>query len=63
MKVIMKNVGTNDIELQEYYLRKIKIEDANEMFECWCNDPVVTRYLLWVVHGSIDVTKELLNIL
>lgn len=58
----MKNVGTKDMKILNYHLRKLKIEDANEMFECWCNDPIVTRYLPWDVHGSIDVTEELLNI-
>lgn len=58
----MKHIGTKDIEIPKYYLRKLEIEDANEMFECWCNDPIVTRYLPWDVHGSVDVTKELLNI-
>lgn len=31
------------------------------MFNNWCNDNVVTRYLPWDSHGNISVTNELLE--
>lgn len=58
----MKNVGTKEFETERFFLRKIELDDALEMYNSWCNDSEVTRYLPWDNHESISNTKELLNI-
>lgn len=57
----MNDVGTVMLETERLKLRKIELVDAKEMFDNWCNDSEVTKYLPWDPHGSIEVTKELLD--
>ena len=57
----MNKVGTRTIETDRMILRRFKTEDAQEMFDGWCNDPEVTKFLTWAPHGSVEVTKMLLN--
>ena len=42
-------------------LRKLRIDDADEMFSTWCNDPEVTKYMTWNPHENIEVTKLVLS--
>ena len=39
-------------------LRKLKIEDANQIFETWTNDNEVSRYVRWSTHKSVEDTKQ-----
>ena len=57
----MKNVGTQILETNRIILRRLKDNDAIQMFNNWCNDEEVTKYLSWFPHGDISVTKELLS--
>ena len=57
----MNKVGTGIIETDRMILRRFKTEDAQEMFDGWCNDPEVTKFLTWAPHGNVEVTKMLLN--
>ena len=57
----MNDVGTLILETERLILRRIELTDVEDMFNDWCNDPEVTRYLPWDPHGKIEVTKELLN--
>lgn len=57
----MKNIGTVTLETERLILRRLTLEDAEVMFNDWCNDEDVTRYLPWDVHGNIGVTKDLLS--
>ena len=57
----MNDIGTIRLETERLILRKLELSDALDMFNGWCNDPDVTRYLPWDCHGTIDVTNELLN--
>ena len=56
----MNNVGTIKLETDRLILRRIELNDAEKMFNNWCNDEEVTRYLPWEPHGKIEVTKEFL---
>ena len=58
----MIDVGTIKLETERLLLRRLEITDANEMFNGWCNDGDVTRYLPWDIHGNINVTNTLLRI-
>lgn len=57
----MIDVGTIMLETDRLILRRIEKNDAFDMFNGWCNDNEVTRYLPWNPHGTIDVTNELLD--
>lgn len=58
----MIDVGTIKLETERLLLRRLEMTDANEMFNGWCNDRDVTRYLPWDIHGNINVTNTLLRI-
>ena len=49
------------IETKRLILRRFTLEDAEDMFNGWCNDPEVTRFLTWPPHGNVEVTKNILK--
>ena len=49
------------IETERLILRKFRIEDAEEMFSTWCNDPEVTKYMTWNPHKSVEETRAILS--
>lgn len=58
---MMIDVGTVRLETERLILRRIELDDAEAMFNGWCNDSDVVRYLPWDEHGNIDNTRELLE--
>lgn len=50
-----------ELYTERLYLRKIKFEDADQIFTCWSSDDDVTKYLTWPAHKNVDVTKKILN--
>ena len=58
---MLRHTGTQTIETQRLILRRARIADAEAMFRNWANDPEVTKYLTWPVHGKIEVTKNVLT--
>ena len=54
----MKNVGSNLIETKRLILRKVELSDAPKIFENWCSDPLVSKYVTWDMHKSLDDTIE-----
>ena len=57
---MLNHKGTQTIETKRLILRQAQIADAEAMFRNWANDPEVTKYLTWPVHGNVEVTKTLL---
>lgn len=49
------------METERLILRKLTENDAEKMFENWTNDEEVCRYLTWLPHRSIEVTREILE--
>lgn len=49
------------LETDRLILRPFEIDDAEDMYNGWANDPEVTKYLTWDTHKDIEVTKMLLN--
>jgi [ribosomal protein S5]-alanine N-acetyltransferase len=49
---------TPKLETDRLLLRPFKTDDAQEVFECWESDPVVSKYMLWTSHNDINKTKE-----
>lgn len=58
---MLKHKGTVTIETPRLILRQARTEDAEPMFRNWANDSDVTKYLTWPVHGSVEVTKEVVS--
>lgn len=58
----MKHIGTQIIETERLRLRKIKLSDAQMMFDNWANDAEVSKYLKWLPHESIETSKKLIKI-
>ena len=57
----MNKTGTQTIETHRLILRRLRAEDAEDMFINWASDPEVTRFLTWPAHTSVDVTRSLLS--
>ena len=57
----MNMVGTQTIETERLILRKFVMEDAGDMYMNWCCDKEVTKYLTWLPHENVAVTKAILN--
>ena len=57
----MNKVGTQTIETRRLVIRRFRVEDAEEMYQGWASDPEVTRYLTWPPHGSMEITRQLLE--
>ncbi len=57
----MNKTGTQRIETHRLILRPFRMEDAEDMYTNWASDPEVTRFLTWPVHGSVDVTRRVLE--
>ena len=50
-----------NLETERLFLRKVKPEDADIMYNEWCTDKDVCKYLPWNVHPNIEFTKKLLE--
>jgi len=50
----VENIGTKRLETERLILRKGSVNDAEEIFNNYCTDPLVTKYVTWDVHKSID---------
>ena len=48
------------IETDRLLLRKPKKEDAEPMFKNWASDEEVTKFMTWISHENIEVTKEII---
>ncbi len=53
----MNLLGTKTLETERLILGKLKIEDAEDMFNNWASDENVTKYLTWKPHENIDASS------
>lgn len=53
--------GTKTLKTKRLILRKFVVDDYNDMFNNWASDERVTRYLTWLPHESLQVTRQLLE--
>lgn len=56
--VMMKYLGTKDLETERLFLRKVRKEDYLEAFNNWCNKDGVDKYVLWKKHESPEITLK-----
>lgn len=57
----LKFIGTQDIKTERLLLRRFRESDAQMVFDNWASDKVVTKYLTWPAHRSVEVTKNTVN--
>lgn len=57
----LNHIGTIALETNRLILRQFQDTDDTTMFNNWCNDPDVTKYLMWKTHDSIEETRRVLN--
>ncbi len=57
----MNHLGTRELATERLTLRRFEIEDAENMFYNWANDPEVTKYLTWPAHENVEVTESVLK--
>ena len=50
-----------ELETNRLYLRRVSINDAQEMYKNWANSENVTRFLEWSPHRSVEDTKAFLS--
>ena len=58
---MLKHRGTAIIETPRLIIRQFTTDDAEAMFRNWANDPEVTKYLTWPTHGSVEITKKVVE--
>lgn len=47
-----------ELNTERLYLRHIREEDTQRIFDCWASKPEVTRYLTWYPHESVEQTTR-----
>jgi ribosomal-protein-alanine N-acetyltransferase len=52
---------TKVIETERLILRRITLDDAEDMFYGWANDPRISEYMTWSPHADIEVTKQVIS--
>lgn len=57
----MKHLGTQTIKTKRLVLRPFNMDDALSMFDNYCCDSDVCKYMTWNVHKNIDETRKILN--
>lgn len=58
---MLTHKGTQVIETSRLILRPFTADDAQALFHNWASDPEVTRYLTWPAHGSVDISRMVLD--
>lgn len=53
--------GTKEIETKRLLLRKIRIDDYEDIYNSWTSDEEVCKYVTWNKHKSSDETKGLVK--
>lgn len=57
----MREIGTRTIETDRLILRRVTVNDAKVIFENWASDPLVTKYLTWEPHQTVEITQAYVN--
>lgn len=57
----MEHQGTKPLQTERLLLRRFTPADADAMYNNWAKEEQVARYLTWLPHRSVEVTKTLLK--
>ena len=53
--------NTKYLETERLILRKLKIEDAEEIYNNFATDPETSKHLSWDIHKSIEETRKVIS--
>lgn len=56
----MEHIGTKTIEAERLILRRFKLTDAKDMFNNYTSHAIVTEYLTWYPHKTLEDTQQYL---
>lgn len=59
-ELVLKFLDNPRLETERLILRKLDISDAGDIFE-YASDPIVTRYMTFETHKTIDDAKGFIN--
>jgi len=51
----------NELKTERLKLRRIREEDAETIFELWCQDSDICKYMTWIPHSNISITKAFIG--
>ena len=57
----MNHKGTINLETNRLLLRRLTMDDAQEMFDNWASNPNVSKFMTWPAHSSIEISKMVIN--
>lgn len=57
----MKHLGTQVLKIDGYILRPFQVGDASSMYNNYCKDPRVTKYLTWQPHRDVNETHLIIR--
>ncbi|WP_257478584.1 GNAT family N-acetyltransferase [Acidipropionibacterium jensenii] len=57
----MNHLGTITLATDPLVLRRLSVDDAQEMYDNWASDPQVTRHLGWLAHPDVDESRSVLT--
>ena len=57
---MLQHKGTVELFAPGLRLRRFTLEDAPAMYANWASDPLVTRYVTWETHASVETTRSVL---
>ena len=59
---MLNHQGTVPLTGERLVLRPYRLEDAPAMYQNWCSDPEVCRFLTWHPHQDVAETEALLSL-
>lgn len=60
--MMLDHLGTQTIKTDRLTLREFRMNDAMDMYQNYCSDDEVTKYLTWESHKDVHETFDLLVI-
>jgi ribosomal-protein-alanine N-acetyltransferase len=57
----MIHKGTVTLETERLILRRFELSDADAMFNNWASDAEVTKFLTWLTHSDVSVSRAVIG--
>ena len=58
---MLTHKGTVPLYTPRLVLRRLRLDDAQAIFDNWARDEQVAKYMSWSAHASVEVTKAVLS--
>lgn len=57
----MKHLGTVVLETERLILRPFTVNDDSDMYNNWASSDMVTKFLTWPTHQSVDISRMVIS--